>query len=310
MPDFAFHLPLVGAAALLADRLMGEPAYHPLSLFGNLATALEKALNNQRSKVRGGIAVLIMILPAVILIGFVQTLLTERIFLRLGFDILVLWFAIGWQSMKAHTLAVYTPLKSKDPDSARRALSMIVSRQTDSMGERQIVGSTMESVLENGHDCVLASLFWYALLGPAGVMLHRLTNTLDAMWGYKNDRFVHFGYFAARLDDVLGWVSARLSAASYALSGAVVEAIRSGWEQVGRHKSPNAGLVMATGAGALRRRIGGPMIYDGVLQQKPFLGRGAAATVADIDRTVRLVERSILIWLIAFLLIGSYRYFQ
>jgi len=309
--EFTFHLLLVSITALLVDRWVGEPTYHPLSLFGKLATALEHTLNNKRSKIRGGIAVLIMILPVVILIWFIQTLLIELTFLRIGFDVLVLWFAIGWQSMKEHILAIYNSLQSKDLDNARQALTMIVSRQTDAMEESQIVGATIESILENGHDCVLASLFWYMVLGPVGVILHRLTNTLDAMWGYKNDRFFYFGYCTARLDDILGWVSARLSAVSYVLAGAVVEAIKSGWKQIGEHKSPNAGLVIATGAGALQRRIGGPAVYDRRLQQKPFLGCGTQkAAVADIDRTVRLVERSIIIWLIAFFLIGLYRYLQ
>lgn len=102
---------------------------------------------------------------------------------------LVLYFAIGWQSMKQHATAISEPLQNHDLDGARQNLSMIVSHETSDMSESKIVGSTIESILESGHDCVSASLFCFLLLGPAGALLHRLANTLDAMWGYRNERY-------------------------------------------------------------------------------------------------------------------------
>jgi adenosylcobinamide-phosphate synthase len=220
-----------------------------------------------------------------------------NIWLQSGLNIAVLYFVIGWQSMKQHALAISNPLLNNDLNNARFHLSMVVSRDTSQMGESQIVGSTVESILENGHDCVFASLFWFLVLGPAGALLHRLSNTLDAMWGYKNERYLRFGWFAARLDDVLGYLPARLTGVSYALSGSCKAALASWCKQMGQHKSPNAGLVMASGAGALGLIIGGPAIYDGVNHDKPYLGTGTQAQTTDIQRSIRLVEKALIVWL-------------
>ena len=291
------HLLLVSSAALLLDRLLGEPAYHPLIWFGRVASKMETRFNGRTSRRDGILVTLVLVAPLVTLVWTIQLALSSNPLWRMLFDTLILWLGLGWQSMKEHTQAVYLPLKQHDLDTARTKLSLIVSRQTTSMNETDIVGATMESVLENGHDCLFASLFWYAVLGPVGVLLHRLINTLDAMWGYKNPRFVYFGYFAARSDDWLGWLPARLTAFSYACCGAFGTAWKSAKAQTGKHKSPNAGLVMASGAGALRCRIGGPAMYDGMIESKPYLGCGPPASLDDIRRSIVLIEKSLFLWL-------------
>jgi adenosylcobinamide-phosphate synthase len=227
----------------------------------------------------------------------------SNIWLQSGLNIALLYFVIGWQSMKQHALAISNPLLNNDLDNARFHLSMIVSRDTSHMSKSQIVGSTIESILENGHDCVFASLFWFLVLGPAGALLHRLTNTLDAMWGYKNERYHQFGCFAARLDDLLGYLPARLTGLSYALCGDSSKSVLSWRNQMGKHKSPNAGLVMASGAGALGIVIGGPAVYDGINHDKPYLGTGAQVQVKDIARSITLIEKAVAIWIIASALI-------
>ena len=282
--------------ALILDRLFGEPKYHPLVFFGNSASWLERRLNNRESRINGAVSVLVVIGIPVGVVLYLQLLISD-VWLQSLFDIVVLYFVIGWQSMKQHALAISDPLLSNDLDSARYHLSMIVSRETSQMNEPQIVGSTIESILENGHDCVFASLFWFLLLGPAGTLLHRLMNTLDAMWGYKNERYRQFGYVSARLDDLLGYLPARLTGLSYALSGSCKNALASWRKQMGQHKSPNAGLVMASGAGALGIVIGGPAIYDGISQDKPYLGAGTVAQAKDIQRSITLVEKALIVWL-------------
>ncbi len=287
--------------ALLLDRLIGEPGFHPLIWFGNAAIWVEQRYNHQQSRLSGGIAVLLLISLPVGLVWLIQTM-AESLLMQIMVDVLVLTFVIGWQSMKQHAMTVVESLRVGDHENARHKLSMIVSRQTTTMNEAEVVGSTIESVLENGNDCVFASLFWYALLGPAGALLHRLVNTLDAMWGYKNEQYLHFGYFAARFDDLLGWLPARLTAICYAISGSSRRALHSWQKQMGKHKSPNAGLVMATGAGALGIIIGGPAIYHAVRQRKPCLGIGEVAKVADIKRSIQLIQKSLVVWLILFTL--------
>jgi adenosylcobinamide-phosphate synthase len=295
-------LPLICCAiALILDRLFGEPKYHPLVLFGNMANSLERRLNNGQSRLNGFLAALVVMALPVSVVLYLQLSLSN-IWLQSGLNIAVLYFVIGWQSMKQHALAISSPLLNNDLDRARFHLSMIVSRDTSQMSEPQIVCSTIESILENGHDCVFASLFWFLVLGPAGALLHRLANTLDAMWGYKNERYYQFGWFAARLDDLLGYLPARLTALSYAVSGGQLKFALLSWRnQMGQHKSPNAGLVMASGAGALGIVIGGPSSYEGIVVDKPYLGIGKPALSIDIQRSMLLVEKSLLAWLLVVL---------
>jgi adenosylcobinamide-phosphate synthase len=293
---------LICALALLLDRLLGEPRLHPLVLFGNTAAWLEKRLNTGGSRLSGAGCVIIVVGIPVLLVWILQWAIAGSYYQYL-LDVIILSFVIGWQSMKEHALAIFTPLLDDDFENSRSELAKIVSRDTNQLNEQQLVGSTIESVLENGHDCLYASLFWFALLGPAGALLHRLINTLDAMWGYRNERYLKFGFAAARLDDILGYPSARLTAVAYLLCGSSLSAIKSWRQQTGKHKSPNAGLVMATGAGALGIVIGGPVSYHGKMQDKPYLGLGRPAQANDIPRSIGLIEKGLLIWLMVYAII-------
>jgi adenosylcobinamide-phosphate synthase len=293
---------LVCVLALLLDRLLGEPRLHPLVIFGNAASWLENRLNTRDSRLRGAVSMIIVVGVPVILVWILQSVITGSYYQYL-LDVIILSFVIGWQSMKEHALAVFSPLLDDDLETSRNELANIVSRDTVELDELQVVGSTLETVLENGHDCLYASLFWFAILGPAGALLHRLVNTLDAMWGYKNERYLKFGFAAARFDDCLGYPSARLTAIVYLLSGSSLSAIKSWRNQIGKHKSPNAGLVMAAGAGALEISIGGPVSYGGEMQDKPYLGNGKPAQVADIPRSISLIEKGLLIWLMVYAII-------
>ena len=138
---------------------------------------------------------------------------------------------------------------------------------------------------------------WFALLGGPGALLFRLANTLDAMWGYRNERYLRFGWAAARIDDVLNFVPARLTALSYALLGHTACALRCWRTQAPTWDSPNAGPVMAAGAGALDLSLGGPAVYHGRLEERPPLGAGAPARAADIDKALALVHNSTWLWL-------------
>ena len=299
-----FQLFLVATLAIVADRLFGEPQIHPLVWFGNFAGSIERKLNNKGSVYRGVLAAIVVLLPPIVFVLTLVTLLSTSLVMSVALDVTVLYFVIGWQSLKEHTEAVSAPLLRGDIVAARKALSMIVSRQTDTMDEQKVVGSTMESLLENGLDSLFASLFWFALFGPVGALLHRLVNTLDAMWGYKSTRFLHFGCFAAKADDWMAWIPARLTAITYVLAGSFNSGISCWREQAPKHISPNGGAVMSAGAGALRCKIGGPQVYQGKLVDKPWLGEGEPAVASDIDRTKSLIEYSLLIWLAAFFIIG------
>ncbi|MDP3038050.1 MAG: regulatory signaling modulator protein AmpE, partial [Rhodocyclaceae bacterium] len=160
--------------------------------------------------------------------------------------------------------------------------------------------AAVESVLENGNDAVFGALFWFFVAGGAGALLFRLANTLDAMWGYRDARRVYFGWAAARIDDVLNFVPARLTALTYALLGRTRDALACWRTQAPRWSSPNAGPVMAAGAGALKVGLGGTARYHGASEERPRLGSGAAPTFVDIGRAVTLVERGQWLWLAVF----------
>jgi adenosylcobinamide-phosphate synthase len=162
----------------------------------------------------------------------------------------------------------------------------------------------VESVLENGADAIFSVLFWFLVAGTPGVVVYRLANTLDAMWGYRTARFQDFGWFAARLDDLLNWLPARLTALGYALAGDLHRSFRCWRDQSGGLDSPNAGVVMTAGAGALGLVLGGPGSYAGMVKDKPWFGSGSAPRSGDIYRALDLVHKSLLYWLLAVLIGG------
>jgi adenosylcobinamide-phosphate synthase len=218
-----------------------------------------------------------------------------------AFSVAALYFALGHKSLHDHARPVVEALRAGDEATARGLVSLMVSRDSAAL---DIARSATESVLENGNDGVFGALFWFAVAGAPGAVLCRLANTLDAMWGYRNERYLHFGWAAARLDDALNYLPARLTALTYAALGKTRRSLACWRAQAPAWDSPNAGPVMAAGAGALGVSIGGPARYDGEWHERPLLGTGAAPSLPDIERALRLVRHGVALWLGA-LLIGG-----
>ncbi len=288
---------LLALAAVLLDWLAGEPRrYHPLVGFGRLAARLEKRLYGNagispgRRRRRGLLALGLLLLPltAVAVALSVLPLVGEL------FSLLVLYLAIAHKSLHEHAQAVARALDAGDEAASRRLAGLMVSRDAATL---EITASTTESVLENGNDGVFGALFWFIVAGAPGCLLYRLANTLDAMWGYRNSRYREFGWAAARLDDLLNYLPARLTALSYALVGHSGRALRCWRRQAPAWESPNAGPVMAAGAGALGVRLGGAACYQGEVHRRPPLGWGEAPRAGDIGRALGLVRNSLLLWL-------------
>lgn len=281
--------------ALSLDRLLGEPRrLHPLAGFGNCAHWLELQLNRGSARrMRGLLAWLLALAPC----GLLAWLWYEQPGLRFVLDVLVLYFALGMQSLREHALRVQSALEAGDLALARRRVGEIVSRDTRQADEEAVARAGVESVLENGNDAVFGALFWFALLGAPGALLYRLANTLDAMWGYRTSRYLHFGWAAARLDDILNFIPARMTAVSYALLGRTGQAWACWRKQAPAWSSPNAGPVMASGAGSLNVQLGGAAYYHGQLESRPLLGVGKQPGAADIGCAVALVQRSVWLWL-------------
>ena len=294
----------LGACAGVAlDALFGEPKrWHPLVGFGRLADAIETRLNrvNGGTRLNGVLGWCLAVLPLTLL----AWALGRLPYLGWLIEALLLYLAIGLRSLDEHAQPVADALERGDLDEARRRVGYIVSREPSALDENGVALAATESVLENGSDAVFAALFWFAVAGAPGVVLYRLSNTLDAMWGYRNARFERFGWAAARLDDVLNYLPARLVALTYALLGETRRALRCWRLQGPQWSSPNAGPVMAAGAGALGVVLGGPSIYHGEMRYRPPLGEGGVARGEDIRRAMRLVRRGVAAWLLL-LVIGS-----
>jgi adenosylcobinamide-phosphate synthase len=171
------------------------------------------------------------------------------------------------------------------------------------------IPATIESVLENGNDGVFGAVFWFFIAGGAGALGYRLVNTLDAMWGYKSTRFLYFGWASARLDDVLNYVPARLTALTYAVLGHTKLAIRCWKNQAPLWDSPNAGPVMSAGAGALDIKLGGAARYHGEWHLRPTLGTDKAPTANQILSALSLVRHGLYLWLTIALFIGASVYY-
>lgn len=290
------------AAAMLAgmglDALLGElRRAHPLVGFGRMAQAIERRLHRD-ARTSGIVAWCAAVLPAVAVAAIIAHLLaTWSPWVATGFSAAMLYLAVGHRSLGEHARAVEAPLRAGDLDTARTMVGRMVSRDTQALDASQVAAAATESVLENGGDAVFGALFWFAVLGAPGVVLYRLANTLDAMWGYRTARYERFGWAAARIDDVLNYIPARLTALTYAVLGDSRRALRCWRTQAPRWDSPNAGPVMAAGAGALRVRLGGPAPYHGTWEDRPVLGEGDAPDADAIASALRLVRRGVWLWL-------------
>jgi adenosylcobinamide-phosphate synthase len=294
---------LLTIIAVCLDAILGEPQrWHPLVGFGRLAQVVERRLNtsahHQRPltlRLRGITAVVITVTPWVLLTAVAARIPTLRYLVAVA----SLYFALGHQSLRQHALRVYQALSQGNLNEARSRVGLMVSRDTGNMDTQAVATAAVESVLENGNDAVFGALFWFLLAGAPGAVLYRLANTLDAMWGYRTPRFLYFGWAAARFDDVLNYVPARLTALTYAVIGSTRTAWRCWRLQARAWESPNAGPVMASGAGALDLALGGGAYYHGQWEERPPLGMGTPPDAEAISAAVRLVRTGVVLWLIA-----------
>jgi adenosylcobinamide-phosphate synthase len=288
---------LVALGAVLLDWMAGEPRrFHPLVGFGRMAGAVEKGCyggsgcSPGNRRLRGLLALALLLLP----FTAVAAGLARLPYVGELFALLVLSFTLGHRSLHDHAGAVVRALDEGDEPAARRLAGLMVSRDSESL---VAAGATAESVLENGNDGVFGAIFWFVVAGAPGCLCYRLVNTLDAMWGYRNRCYRDFGWAAARLDDLLNYLPARLTALSYAFLGASGRALHCWRTQAAAWESPNAGPVMAAGAGALGITLGGPARYGGRWHSRPRLGEGVAPRAGDIARALSLVRGALGLWL-------------
>lgn len=291
-------------AGVLLDRWLGEPRrWHPLVGFGRIATAVAHRLNRPergalRQRLAGLLAwSLVVLVPAGLAAWLIARAADFHPALAWALHAVALYFALGACSLTQHIAPIADALDRDDLPAARALTSRIVSRDTADADAEALARAACESALENGNDAIFGALFWFLIGGAPAVIVFRLANTLDAMWGYRTPRWAMFGWAAARIDDVLNLIPARLTALSYALLGATAQALRCWRTQAPAWSSPNAGPVMAAGAGAVGVALGGGARYHGEWEERPPLGLGDAPGAPHVHACLRLVQRTLWLWL-------------
>ena len=287
-------------AAMCLDAALGEPDWlwsrirHPAVLIGNCIGWLDQRLNRGSGKRVKGTAVLALLIICGWGIGALLAQLGPIV------EILVCAILLAQKSLAQHVTAVANALRLSVRD-GRMSVAMIVSRDTRDMTPAQVSRAAIESAAENLSDGVIAPAFWFLLGGAPGLVLYKAINTADSMIGYRTPEFEAFGWAAARLDDVLNLIPARLTALLVAGPNGCGD-----WRGIirdaGRHKSPNAGWPEAAMARRLGIALAGPRVYDGTLRQLAWVNETARQDIGagDIDAAVHVLWRT---WLWA--LIGT-----
>ncbi len=274
-------------AGFLLDLALGDPLWlpHPVRWMGKLISALEMRLRRGGGLSRGdrvrGILLVILVVGGVggATFGLRAIFSSLAPALAFAFDCTLIFLSLSVRSLREESLKVERELLAGDLPGARRALSPLVGRETEGLDARGVVRGAVETVAENSVDGVIAPLF-YALLGGGPLaMTYKAINTLDSMVGYRDERYLRFGWAAARLDDLANFIPARLSAvllpAAASLTGADgLRALRIALRDGHKHPSPNAGVPEAAVAGALGVQLGGLSHYRGRASEKPLLGDG------------------------------------
>ena len=299
--------------ALAVDAMFGWPERwfrsigHPVTWLGRLIDFFDAAWNRDSQgatfrRTAGAVAALAVIALSVVLAWIVQAQLATG-WSRVLLTGILAWPFIAMRSLHEHVTAVMAPLKSGDIEAARVAVSHIVGRDPSGVEEAGIARATIESLAENTSDGIVAPVFWGAIFGLPGIAGYKAINTLDSMIGHRTPRHEAFGWAAARIDDLVNFVPARLTGVLFAFVCAQPKAAMSCMmRDARRHRSINAGWVEAAMAGALGVRLSGPRVYHGEVANEPFLNESARDPLADdIDRALKLFRLTMLLF--AFLLL-------
>jgi adenosylcobinamide-phosphate synthase len=268
----------------LLDLLLGDPRWlpHPIRLFGNVIAWFEKRLNKGNSKfLKGAVLTIGLCLLVFLFFDGIQKLLLHLIpapagiLLYILFASIFVFYGLANRSLLQEGKEVFQQLQTKGLEAGRTRLSWIVGRDTAQLSENQIRIAVFETLSENLSDGVIAPLFYYAIGGLPAMMVYKMINTLDSMIGYKNERYLLFGKYAARLDDVANFIPARLTALLMVLVSGSKRGLLFIIKFGNKHASPNSGYPEAALAGILNCRFGGPNTYQGQLVNKPFIGEQA-----------------------------------
>lgn len=299
-------------AGFVLDLLIGDPHFipHPVRLIGSLISFFDKRLNSDvkynsseneanLTKYKRGVLLAFTVIFATFAVSVIILVAAYSINLYAGViaEAVMTWQILAAKCLRVESMRVYDALRTDGVDAGRRAVSMIVGRDTSVLDEAGVTRAAVETIAENTSDGVIAPMLYTAIGGPVLGFVYKAVNTMDSMLGYKSDKYMYFGRFAARLDDVVNFIPARISA--YLM---IIAAFIGGRQFDGRnayrifkrdrfnHASPNSAQTESVCAGALRVQLAGDAVYFGKLVKKKYIGdRLREIEYEDIKRANRLM---------------------
>ena len=300
--------PISIVIAIIIDFILADPMWlpHPIRLFGVLIKYSERSLNRKSLRLFSGFIVS-MLLPGMVFLGFLlleQFISNQSRALHLCFCTIIFFYAIAHTGLIREGSAVIKALETRDLSEAKKKLSYIVGRDITDLSEEQVVAATFETMSENLNDGVIAPLLYATLFGPAAAMTYKMINTLDSMIGYKNEKYEKFGKSSARLDDIVNFIPARLTAFLMLLASGKISRLKSVWAEASKHQSPNAGYPEAALAIILGVKLGGPASYGGVIKEKAYIGIASAFPKADrLKSVIRINNKTLMLFTLIYLLL-------
>ena len=307
------------------DCLLGDPIWflpHPVILIGKLISFSEKKLRKLfpgtcRGELAAGavMAAAVPLISAAVSFGILWLCFRIHYLLYFAVCTMMCWQIFAARCLQQEAAKVVKCLEKEGLSAARTQVGMLVGRDTDQLTEAQVLRAAVETVAENTSDGVIAPMFWMFLAGPVGGFFYKAINTMDSMVGYKNEKYLYFGRCAAKLDDAVNYIPARLSALGMILSAGILGYDRKNaariWKRDRRkHASPNSAQTESACAGALHIRLGGPASYFGVIHDKPTLGDpDQEIERADVAASCRLMYGTSICWLAVFELLSLCLFF-
>ena len=273
----------------LLDLVLGDPYWlpHPIRLIGNLISKLEKKLwdkeaeRNAKRELRSGVYLVVMVLIITLCVTFVLIWGAYKIHLCCGMlvESMMTYQILATKCLRVESMKVYDCLQSEGLEAARKAVSMIVGRDTDVLDEKGVIRATVETIAENTSDGVIAPMLYTAIGGPLFGFFYKAVNTMDSMVGYKNEHYLYFGRAAAKLDDWVNYVPARMSAYLMICAAFIGgkgfhagQAYKIYQRDCRKHASPNSAQTESVCAGALEIQLAGDTSYFGKIVEKPYIG--------------------------------------
>ena len=274
---------------------------HPVTWIGRLITVLERRLNrsswSESTRRFSGLVALLIIIAIPFAIALLISITVPSGWLGLLITGVLAAPFVASKSLYQHVKSVAVPLAKGNVPTARIEVAKIVGRDPNTLDEAAISRATLESLAENASDGIIAPVFWGLLLGLPGIVAYKAINTADSMIGHRNDRYRMFGWAAARLDDLVNWPPARITALLLAVvSGRFGDVLRATLRDAGKHRSPNAGWPESAMAASLNRRLSGPRSYDGLIGNEPWLNAdGNDPDASDIMHGLSLARRALVL---------------